>query len=224
MRQLCELAETPANVSVVTREDLDRRMDNVVEDVFRYEPGIEVPRQTSGTDPFSSSGGVQIRGVGGNRTQILVDGGRTIESITDSRRDVVDASIVKVVEIVRGPASVLWGSDGLGGVVNCVTKDPGDFLDDGERFGGAARFDFASVDDAFTESLTGAVRLTPEVSALMTYTRRDAGEIELSNARIGEDAIQDCPRDPRRSREQKRHSFVRSGRLTMTAPLGLFSD
>ena len=158
MRQLRELAETPANVSVVMREDLDRRMDNVVEDVFRYEQGIEVPRQTSGTDPFSSSGGVQIRGVGGNRTQILVDGGRTIESITDSTRDVVDASTVKVVEIVRGPASALWGSDGLGGVVNYVTKDPGDFLDDGERFGGAARFDFASVDDAFTESLTGAAR------------------------------------------------------------------
>ena len=195
-RQLRELIETPANVSVVTREDLDRRMDNVVEDVFRYEPGVEVPRQTSGTDPFSSSGGVRIRGVGGNRTQILVDGGRTIEGITDSTRDVVDASAVKAVEIVRGPASVLWGSDGLGGVVNYVTKDPSDFLDEGEAFGGAARFDFASVDDAFTESLTGAFRLTPEISALMTYTRRDASEIELSNARIGEDAIQDCPRDP----------------------------
>ena len=195
-RQPRELVETPANVSVVTRDDLDRRMDNVLEDVFRYEPGIEVSRQTSGTDPFSSSGGVQIRGVGGNRTQILVDGGRTIESITDSTRDVVDASNVKAVEIVRGPASVLWGSDGLGGVVNYVTKDPGDFLDEGERFGGAARFDFASVDDAFTESLTAALRLTPDVSAMVAYTRRDASEIELSNARIGEGAVEDCPRNP----------------------------
>ena len=195
-RQARTLVETPANVSAVTKQELGRRMDNVLEDVFRYEPGIEVSRQTSGTDPFSSSGGIQIRGVGGNRTQVLVDGGRTIERITDSTRDVVDASNVKAVEVVRGPASVLWGSDGLGGVVNYVTKDPEDYLADDERFGGSASFDFASLDDAFTESVTGAFRLSSDVEALLSYTRRDAGEIELRNARLGEGAVQACTRAP----------------------------
>lgn len=195
IRQSRGLLETPANVSSVTAAELDRRMDNVLEDVFRYEPGIEVGRQTSGTDPFSSSGGIQIRGVGGNRTQVLVDGTRTIERITDSTRDVVDSSNIKAVEIVRGPASVLWGSDGLGGVVNFVTKDPDDYLQDGDSFAGSVDFHYATLDNAFTETATGAARLSPDVEALLSFTRRDANEIELRNARIGADAVQDCPRD-----------------------------
>ncbi len=191
-----KLLETPGNVSTVTRDELDRRMDNVTEDVFRYEPGIEVPRQTTGTDPFSSSGGISIRGVGGNRTQVLVDGNRTIERITDSTRDIVDSSNVKAVEIVRGPASVLWGSDALGGTVNFVTKDPSDYLKNGKDIGGSASFNYGSVDNAYTESVTGAARISPHLEALISYTRRDANEIELSNARTGAGAVQNCTRNP----------------------------
>lgn len=195
-RQRRALVDTPANISIITEDDLDRRMDDVIDEIFRYEAGIEVPRQTSGANPFSSSGGIEIRGVGGNRTQVLVDGNRTIESITDSTRDVIDASNIKAVEIVRGPASVLWGSDALGGVVNFVTKDPGDYLQDGRRFAGNFNFSYGTVDNAFTESLTLAFAIAPEWEALISYTRRDANEIKLRKARIGEGALQDCPRDP----------------------------
>ncbi len=195
-RRKKKLLDTPGNVSTVTREELDRRMDNVTEDVFRYEPGIEVPRQTTGTDPFSSSGGISIRGVGGNRTQVLVDGNRTIERITDSTRDIVDSSNVKAVEIVRGPASVLWGSDALGGTVNFVTKDPSDYLKDGKDIGGSASFNYGSVDNAYTESVTGAARISPRLEAMIAFTRRDANEIELNNARTGAGAVQNCTRNP----------------------------
>jgi len=194
-RQRRSLVETAGNATSVTSEELERRMDNVLEDVFRYEPGIEVFRQTTGTDPFSSSGGVAIRGVGGNRTQILVDGNRTIESIQDSTRDIVDSANMKAVEIVRGPASVLWGSDGLGGVINFVTKDPSDFLEPGEDFGGEFRIHYGSLDTAFTESLGMGFRVSSMVEAMVIYTRRDAHEIELENARIGADAVQNCTRN-----------------------------
>src|SRR5690606_1802621 len=62
------LFDTPANVSRIATEELDRRMDDTVEEIFRYEPGIIVPRQVSAADPFDSAGGIQIRGAGGNRT------------------------------------------------------------------------------------------------------------------------------------------------------------
>jgi len=195
-RQRRSLVETAGNASSVTADELERRMDNVLEDVFRYEPGVEVGRQTSGTDPFSSSGGIEIRGVGGNRTQILVDGTRTLESITDSTRDIIDSANMKAVEIVRGPASVLWGSDGLGGVVNFVTKDPSDFLAPGEDFGGEFKFNYGSLDTAFTESLAAGFRISPTVEAMLIYTRRDGHEIELDKARIGAGAVQDCTRNP----------------------------
>ena len=190
------LFETPSNVTAVTGEELERRMDNTVEELFRYEPGIEVPRQSSGTDPFNSSGGIQIRGVGGNRTQVLVDGNRTIERITDSTRDVVDANAVKQVEIVRGPGSVLWGSDALGGVVNFITKDPDDYLLSDRNWAVEGSASYATVDDAFIETVAGAYRFSDALSASLSYTRRDAEEIDLSNARTGDDAKQPCPRNP----------------------------
>lgn len=195
------LLETPANVSRITSEELDRRMDNTVEEIFRYEPGIIVPRQVSAADPFDSAGGIQIRGAGGNRTQIIVDGSRTIEGITDNTRDIVDSSNMKAVEVVRGPSSVLWGSDGLGGVVNFVTKDPSDYFKNSEdMMAGAATASYSSVDNAYVESITGAFRLSEgpnPLEALVSVTRRDASEAELTNARneaTPGSAV--CPRDP----------------------------
>lgn len=195
------LLETPANVSSITSEDLDRRMDNTLAETFRYEPGITVPRQVSASDPFDSNGGIVIRGVGGNRTQIMVDGSRTIEGITDNTRDVVDTSNMKAVEIVRGPSSVLWGSDGLGGVVNFVTKDPSDyFKSSDQRVAGSAAASYSSLDNAFVESFTGAFRLTEgpnPLEALVSVTRRDANEPELTKARNeATPGVAGCPRDP----------------------------
>lgn len=199
-RQQRSLMETPANISRIRDDELDKRMDNTVEETFRYEPGIQVPRQTSGTDPFNSAGGVEIRGVGGNRTQILVDGTRTLERITDNTRDVVNTSNMKAVDIVRGPNSVLWGSDALGGVVNFITKDPVDYLaESGGDTAAEGSFSYDSLTDGFTERLAGAQRFKlgdQTLEAMLAYTRRDAHEPELSNARAGADAKQPCPRNP----------------------------
>ncbi len=195
------LLDTAGNVSRITSQELDKRMDNTIAETFRYEPGIIVPRQVSGADPFDSNGGIQIRGVGGNRTQIIVDGSRTLEGITDNTRDVVDTSNMKSVEIVRGPTSVLWGSDGLGGVVNFITKDPSDyFMNDDDMVAGNANAHYSSLDNSFVESITGAFRLTTgpnPLEALLTVTRRDAEEPELTNARnAATPGGTTCPRDP----------------------------
>ena len=110
-----QILDVPGTVSVISRQDLDERMTRDSQDLIRYEPGISVSRQTSGTDPFGNFGGFTIRGVGGNRVQMQVDGSRVIERITDGTRDFVDLPFMKNVEIVRGPGSVLWGADALGG-------------------------------------------------------------------------------------------------------------
>jgi len=195
-RQERSLLETAGNVDVITREDIQQTGGVTIQNLFRYKSGIEVPLQSSSTDPFNSSGGIEIRGVGGNRTQVLVDGNRTLERITDNTRDVVEASNVKAVEIVRGPSSVLWGSDALGGVVNFITRDPSDLLTPDSDWAGDADFSYSSLDNSFIETLTGAVRITPELEMLTSFTRRDASEPELSNARTGADALQPCPRQP----------------------------
>lgn len=195
-REPTTLGETPANVSVIEREDMDRRMQNSIQDLIRYEPGIIVDRQTSGTDPFKSLGGFTIRGVGGNRVLTLIDGNRVIERITDQTRDFVDLGNMKAVEIVRGPASALWGSDALGGVVAFTTKDPEDYIDStsGNDWGFEANAFYDTLDNSFTENTTAAGRLG-KLQGLISYTRRDAEEPELGNAK-NSGAWGGCPRAP----------------------------
>lgn len=198
LRLVRSLFETPANVSVITRQEMDRRMYQTIEDMIRYEPGISVARQTSRTDPFSSLGGFTIRGVSTNRVLTIIDGSRVIERITDQTRDFVDLGHMKRVEIVRGPASALWGSDALGGVVAFTTKDPADYLKaSGNDWAGQTDFSYNSLNDAYTEILTGAFRYR-DIEAMLSYTRRDANEAVLGTARNGtaNGAEWPCPRAP----------------------------
>lgn len=133
------VADVPSSVSVISRERMDRELVRDLKDLFRYEPGISV---TSGFGRFGL-GDIRIRGLGGNRVRIEIDGvvvpdAFAIGSFSNANRNFVDLDTLKRVEIVRGPGSALYGSDALGGVVAFVTKDPVDYLDEGE----GAHFDF----------------------------------------------------------------------------------
>ncbi len=64
------------------------------------------------------------------------------------RGDYVDLDTLKSVEIVRGPASALYGSDGLAGSVNYFTKDPSDLLTGGKAFALRGRVGYASSDES----------------------------------------------------------------------------
>ncbi|MBV5333834.1 TonB-dependent receptor plug domain-containing protein, partial [bacterium] len=69
--------------------------------------------------------GFTIRGQGGNRVIMLVDGVRLPRSYLNGSnafgRDTVSLALLKQVEIIRGPSSALYGSDGLAGLVNFIT-------------------------------------------------------------------------------------------------------
>ena len=89
-RQEEKVLDTPAVVSVITREEIEDHNVNNIQELVRYQPGVSVNRQTSGTTPFGGLGGFTIRGVGGNRVQIVVDGARIIEANDAGNRDFVD--------------------------------------------------------------------------------------------------------------------------------------
>ena len=128
------LSDVAATVDVIDREQLDNRLVHSIKDLVRYEPGISV---TSSPARFGL-GGFRIRGLDGNRVLIQTDGiampkAFDIGSFSDANRNFTDLETLKRVEIVRGPASALYGSDALGGVVAFVTKDPADYLKDGKN-------------------------------------------------------------------------------------------
>lgn len=123
--------DVPHTVDVIDRERMDELVVQDLRDLFRYEPGITV---ASDFGRFGISD-IRIRGLGGNRVRIQTDGiavpdAFKIGSFSNAGRNFVDMDTLKRVEVVRGPASSLYGSDALGGVVAFVTKDPADYLAD----------------------------------------------------------------------------------------------
>lgn len=190
-RNARQVLNLPQNVTVIGRKELDDRMVRDVQDLVRYEPGISVAKITSSTDPFGNMAGFTIRGVSNNRVQMLVDGTRVIEGIVDGNRDFIDMSNLKAVEIIRGPAGVMWGADALGGVVAFVTKDPEDYLK-GRKFGGQLDTSFDSYDKSWVKTGTTAFRFG-DFAAMISASQRSYSEGTLSKARA-DGGIYGCPR------------------------------
>ena len=121
--------EIAANVTVMSRSEISDNLATTVADVFRYSPGIDYEAAGSrfGTE------GITIRGVGGNRVALLVDGVPLsdqfdVGSFSNATRDFVNAGLIQRVEVLHGPASALYGSSAIGGVVAVRTPDPADLL------------------------------------------------------------------------------------------------
>ena len=181
------------NVTVIGRQQLEERQVRDIQDLVRYEPGVTVSKTTSSVDPFGNLAGFTIRGVSNNRVMMLVDGARTIESIVDGNRDFVGTGNLKAVEIIRGPAGVLYGADALGGLVAFVTKDPEDYLK-GRNFGGQLDTGYDSYDQTWSKSGTTAFRWG-EWSAMLAATHRSYNEGTLSKADPNGGSWP-CPRNP----------------------------
>lgn len=180
--------DAPATVSVIGEEQIADELVTDIKELVRFEPGVSVTRQPTrfgaalGTTGRAGNEGFNIRGMGGNRVLIQVDGVRVPDGFSFGaqgvgRGDYVDLGLIKSVEILRGPASALYGSDGLAGAVSFITADPKDFLREGQDFGGRARAAWSSADNEFSETLIVAGR-SGDWSAMAAYTRRDFDEYE----------------------------------------------
>lgn len=196
-RKAKNVLDVPASVVVIDGETLEKRMIRDIEDLVRLEPGVQVDRSSSLTQPWAQLGGFTIRGVSGNRVQMQVDGSRTIESIIDGGRDVIDPWNMKQVEIVKGPAGVLWGADALGGVVAFETLDPEDLLDGSDKpWAVEVKTAFDSFDKSFRQQVNAAYDFGNGLQVLGSLGHVSSHEANLSNARA-DGGIWGCPRLPK---------------------------
>lgn len=120
-------SETGQSITVVDKAELDRRQTQVLSDVLQTLPGISVARN-GGPGGVTS---VFIRGGDSSQTLVLVDGVRTNDPSSPS--GAFDFSSILTgnigsVEVLRGPNSVIWGSQAIGGVINITTIEPGEGL------------------------------------------------------------------------------------------------
>lgn len=180
--------EAPATVSVKTDEEIADELATDIKDLVRFEPGVSVQRQPARFNAAlsatgrSGNDGFNIRGIGGNRVLIQVDGVRVPDGFSfgaqsTGRGDYVDLGLIRSVEILRGPSSAFYGSDGLAGAISFVTADPDDFLEGDASVGGLVRAGYSSADNEFSETAIIAGR-NGDLSVMTAYTRRDFQELD----------------------------------------------
>ncbi|MEP3420649.1 MAG: TonB-dependent hemoglobin/transferrin/lactoferrin family receptor [Erythrobacter sp.] len=180
------LEEAPATISVITDDEIADQLATDTRDLVRFEPGVTVRRAPArfgaalGSTGRARNEDFVVRGIGGNRVLIQVDGIRSPQGFSFGAQDVgrggsTDVSLIKQVEILRGPASALYGSDGLAGAISFTTADPEDLLG-ADSFGGFARAQYSSEDEEFANTITLAAQ-SGNLSGYIAYTRRDFSEL-----------------------------------------------
>lgn len=172
--------DAPGTTSTIGRLQMDRHLVNTIRDLVRYEPGVSAIGSAGrfGLDSFN------IRGLSGNRTYMEIDGvpmpysfGADVAGGSfRAGRDFIDLDAVKRVEIIRGPASALYPSAALGGVVSLVTRDPADYLADDER----VHVSWKERHDSADRSLSSTVTLAAgdkRNGLLLTLNHRDGHDM-----------------------------------------------
>lgn len=146
--------ELPMSIDVINAQQIEERQIQDIRDAAADLPNVSVPRSPARFTIGAQTGrdqnsGFNIRGLEGNRVLMLVDGIRQpraygFQSETGIGRDYVDVGLVKRIEILRGTVPALYGSDGIGGLVNFITKEPSDYLGNGRTLGGSASAGYSS--------------------------------------------------------------------------------
>jgi outer membrane cobalamin receptor len=124
-------SEIPASISVVTRQQIETsRENNILPVLANRVPGLFVNKRNMvgyGVGP-NSGGNIAIRGVSGTpNTQVLmlIDGQPQFMGIFGHPiSDAYTSSDIERVEVIRGPGSILYGSNALGGAINLITRQP----------------------------------------------------------------------------------------------------
>lgn len=149
---------TPGTISVIDRQQMDRHLVTTIRDLVQYEPGVSVIGTAGrfGLDSFN------IRGLSGNRTRIEIDGVSLPASFGAdvgggsfrAGRNFIDLDEIKLVDIMRGPASAIYPSDSLGGMVSLQTKDPADYLRNGRDVYVSLKEQYDSADRSMASTAT----------------------------------------------------------------------
>ncbi len=165
----------PGQVTVVDREALETLAPSAISDALRDVPGLDFaggPRRT-GELPT-------LRGLSGQNVLILLDGARQSFTSAHDGRFFVDPELIGTAEVVRGPASALYGSGAVGGVLAFESVDADDLLADDETWGARARLGYQSVNEETLASLTAYTR-QGAFDGIASFGIRQSGDIQLSS-------------------------------------------
>ena len=214
------------SVTVITRDEIEQRQTVAVSDLLATTPGITVSRNGG----LGTVTAVRIRGAEGEQTLTLIDGVRVNDP--SSPGGAFDfgsllAGSIDRIEILRGPNSVPWGSQAIGGVVNIVTARPTEGLQ------GRGSMEYGSFDSVFanagisggrgpvTASLTGGYARTDGISIAANGTEPDGYRRYAATGQVGIAFTDEIGVD---LRGYYAHSRTDLDGFASTPPYGLIDD
>ncbi|MFZ4742586.1 MAG: TonB-dependent hemoglobin/transferrin/lactoferrin family receptor [Limnohabitans sp.] len=186
--------DLPLSVDVITAAELEEGQLVDIRDLAKGLPNFSVKRAparfgvTGAGNPTGRDGnaGFNVRGLDGNRVLMLIDGIRLPRSYINGSnafgRDTLSLELLKRIELVRGPSSVLYGSDALAGLVNFITLEPSDFLkaSDGSSkpMGGKLSMRYAGDDQSAALAASLAYQQSDTLQWLLTGSSAHANALD----------------------------------------------
>lgn len=179
-RDVRHIEDVAATVDVIDRNAIVGQVAGSLREVVRYVPGVSV---VDADNRFGATE-ISLRGLSGNRVVSLIDGVPVADqfdvgAFSNAGQDWLVPDSVSRIEILRGPASTLFGSDALGGVIAIISRDPEEYLGRANhaetmslRFGGA---------DA-SLGATGSFAGVGERASMVVQASRMLGEERQSSA------------------------------------------
>lgn len=125
-----DIKDAPASISVVTKEDIEKKNATSIADLLSDVPGIDIRDGIGKTSGLN----IKMRGLGNDYSLILIDGRRqtTSSDVTpngfgeSSNGFLPPLSSIERIEVIRGPMATRYGSEAMGGVINIITKKVSD--------------------------------------------------------------------------------------------------
>jgi len=187
--------DLPLSYDVINATTLSNQQSRTLREALQDLPNASVKRSparfavggTTASAGRDGNVGINIRGLGGNRVLLMTDGVRMPRSYafrtTTFDREYLSLELLKRIEVVRGPASALYGSDGMAGLVNFITHEPADFLAVGKgeppkTLGGRIAAGWSGDDNGHTLAGTVAGRASDSLQWMLTATTRGAHAVD----------------------------------------------
>ena len=176
LKEKLEIAESAASISHFGAKEVERLNASSLNALLAFEPGVDADESTSG-----GLENIRIRGVGDDKVLITVDGAPIPAAFEfgdylATSGNYFDIDAMKSIDIIKGPMSTLYGGSALAGGIFMQTKDPSDFIKEGNRFGGEAKIGYNTASRETLYSGTAAGQFTDKLSAFVRATYADGHE------------------------------------------------
>ena len=214
-------SETGQAISVLDNARLEELQATSIIDALRTLPGVAIATR----GPVGSQSSVFLRGGNSSQTLVLIDGVRINDPSSPNAAFDFGALLtgnVGRVEVLRGPNSIIWGSQAIGGVVNVQSLSPTQALavNAGAEYGFAdtlrANANLSGTSGLFEGSIGGAFYRTDGISALAGGAEKDGFENWAANGRLKVNVAENFALDFR--------GYYNRGTIEFDSPFGVGAD